>query len=81
MWFLLGTVLTLLVIIDCAMAVCSTFSTQINVSMCSWQGLRGKHFLSIYFSKKTSSFVTETGSQYPARYNLLRRWGDMVPEV
>jgi hypothetical protein len=41
MRFLLGT-LTLLVVIDCAVAVCSTFQTQINVSMCSWQGLRGK---------------------------------------
>ncbi|OQE91861.1 hypothetical protein PENNAL_c0008G05576 [Penicillium nalgiovense] len=39
MCFLLGT-LTLLVMIDCAVAVCSTFQTQINVSMCSWQGLR-----------------------------------------
>ncbi|CAG8891175.1 unnamed protein product [Penicillium egyptiacum] len=40
MCFLLETVLMLLVVIDCAVAVCSTFPTQINVSMCSWQGLR-----------------------------------------
>ncbi|KAJ6123741.1 hypothetical protein N7471_011058 [Penicillium samsonianum] len=40
MQFLLETALTLLTVIDCAVAVCSTFPTQVNVSMCSWQGLR-----------------------------------------
>jgi hypothetical protein len=49
MRFLLGTVLTLLVVIDYVVAVCSISPTQINVSMCSWSNLRGKHSLSISF--------------------------------
>lgn len=62
MRFILGTVMTLLVVIDCAVAVCSTFPTQINVSMCSWQGLRGKHSLSIFlffpFSNRSFFLLT-----------------------
>lgn len=38
---LLMTVLALAMAVDNAMGECSTFQTQINVSMCNWQGLRG----------------------------------------
>ena len=51
----LGTVLTLLVVIDRAVAVCSTFPTQINVSMCNWQGLRGKN--SLFFPFQIVAFL------------------------
>ncbi|CRL18927.1 Galactose oxidase/kelch, beta-propeller [Penicillium camemberti] len=40
MWFLLGTVLTLLVVIDYAAAACGLSTPTNNVSMCNWQGLR-----------------------------------------
>ncbi|OQD67918.1 hypothetical protein PENPOL_c003G02514 [Penicillium polonicum] len=40
MRFLLGTVLTLLAVIDYAVAVCSLSPNQVNVSMCTWHGLR-----------------------------------------
>ncbi|OQE36189.1 hypothetical protein PENCOP_c012G08838 [Penicillium coprophilum] len=39
MRFLLGTVL-LLGMVDWAVAVCSLIQTQVNISMCNWQGLR-----------------------------------------
>ncbi|KAJ5787340.1 hypothetical protein N7457_002330 [Penicillium paradoxum] len=40
MRFLLATALALLVAIDLAAGECSPFAKSINVSMCSWQGLR-----------------------------------------
>ncbi|KAJ5373471.1 hypothetical protein N7517_005477 [Penicillium concentricum] len=42
MWFLLGMVLTL---VDSAVAQCSNNPTQVNYSICNWQGLRGKDFI------------------------------------
>jgi hypothetical protein len=39
---LLVTALTLLaLVVDCAVGECSLSQTQINVTMCNWQGLRG----------------------------------------
>ena len=44
MLFFLVTALTVLtLVVDGAVGQCSTFQTQINVSMCNWQGLRGEH--------------------------------------
>ncbi|KAJ5963440.1 Galactose oxidase/kelch beta-propeller [Penicillium vulpinum] len=40
MWFPLGTVLTVLAVVDRAVAACSLSPNQVNVSMCNWQGLR-----------------------------------------
>ena len=36
------TALAFALTLDSAMGECSTFQTQINVSMCNWQGLRGR---------------------------------------
>jgi len=38
----LGAILTLLAAaIDCVKGKCDTWQTQVNISMCNWQGLRG----------------------------------------
>lgn len=65
MWFLLGTVLTLLVVIDYAAAACGLSTPTNNVSMCNWQGLRGKNSLCNSF--RVDFFFTDTNSQYPTR--------------
>lgn len=37
-----GTILTLLVAaIYCVKGECDTWQTEVNISMCNWQGLRG----------------------------------------
>lgn len=44
MLFFLATVFTLLaVVVDCTVGACGSWQTQINISMCNWQGLRGKY--------------------------------------
>ena len=58
MCFLLGT-LTLLVVIDYAVAISSEFQTQINVSMCNWQGLRGKCPMLLLFFRQDLFILTQ----------------------
>lgn len=55
--------------VDNAMSLCNTRQTQVNLTMCNWQGLRGAFFF--FFSKiATIALPTDRNSERSTRHGL-----------
>lgn len=72
MLFFLAMAFTLLaVVVDCAVGACGSWQTQVNISMCNWQGLRGEYLL-LLRPLWPELLSADTSSQRSSRYDLSR---------
>lgn len=86
--FLVTALTVLALVVNGVVGQCSTFQTQVNVSMCNWQGLRGTHSF-VFLAEMRKCLALLTGpfvlifihSHCLARYVIFRWRENLVPTV